>query len=272
MPIFGPKINTAFTFYMPLRTAGAAAWKSNPTIAAGDFNVSKNGGAEAALTTTPTVMADTYWVKFALSASEMNSPIVQIRCHDVAGAEWDDTGEIIVTTTAGSGSGVVVSASATLVVDTTDLANQISPILVNAIQTNVPFLTSTQTANLVSVLALNGTTGGLLNNIKTQTDQLAFTSGAVQSVTTSFSSGAQTSFKSLVFQGLTDSGNTIPELSAVPSSTPTPAQALMLLYQALRNGGTTTSSQRTWKKAGGTTFATQSVSIATGTTTFGVMA
>ena len=65
--------------------------KSNPTIAAGDFKVSKDGGALANLTTLPSVTpASSVMVKIDLSATEMTADNVTVVCIDAAGAEWCD--------------------------------------------------------------------------------------------------------------------------------------------------------------------------------------
>ena len=65
--------------------------KSNPTIASGDFKVSKDGGALANLTTLPSVTpASSVMVKIDLSATEMTADNVTVVCIDAAGAEWCD--------------------------------------------------------------------------------------------------------------------------------------------------------------------------------------
>jgi len=58
-------------------------FKVNPTIATGDFQVSKDFGAFANLTTLPTVTpASGRQVKISLSATEMNADNVTIQCVD----------------------------------------------------------------------------------------------------------------------------------------------------------------------------------------------
>lgn len=65
--------------------------KANPTIAAGDFKVSVDGGAFANLATLPTVTpASGTAVKITLSASEMTGDNIVVACIDAAGAEWCD--------------------------------------------------------------------------------------------------------------------------------------------------------------------------------------
>lgn len=86
-----PKTNVAYTFYIPLIDSATGGFKANPTIAAGDFKVSTDGGAYANLATLPSVEpAGSINVKISLSAGEMNGTKVTIQCIDVAGGEWDD--------------------------------------------------------------------------------------------------------------------------------------------------------------------------------------
>lgn len=66
--------------------------KSSPTIAAGDFKVSKDGGALANLTTLPVVApAASVCVTITLSATEMNADVVTVVWQDqTAPKEWVD--------------------------------------------------------------------------------------------------------------------------------------------------------------------------------------
>lgn len=65
--------------------------KANPTIASGDFKVSKDNGAFANLTTLPSVSpASGTQVVVALSATEMQCLNAGVTCIDAAGAEWCD--------------------------------------------------------------------------------------------------------------------------------------------------------------------------------------
>lgn len=87
-----PKRGAEFIAYVSLVSqADTKLMKANPTIAAGDFQVSKDGGALANLTTLPTVTpAAGKLVKITLSATEMTADNVAIVCSDAAGAEWCD--------------------------------------------------------------------------------------------------------------------------------------------------------------------------------------
>ena len=83
---------TAWVGYISLVSqADTKLMKSNPTIASGDFKVSKDGGALANLTTLPSVTpASSVMVKIDLSATEMTADNVTVVCSDAAGAEWCD--------------------------------------------------------------------------------------------------------------------------------------------------------------------------------------
>lgn len=97
-----PKKNTAFTFYTALTSqADATAFQANPTLAAGDVQVSTDGGAFANLATLPVVTpALGASVKVDLSAAEMNGDNIAVQFIDAAGDEWNDQ-HILIQTTAG---------------------------------------------------------------------------------------------------------------------------------------------------------------------------
>ena len=87
-----PKKNTAFILYVGLEDqANAGLFKAAPTLAAGDFKVSIDGGALNNLTDLPTVTpTGGRMVKITLTAAEMNGDNVTVVCSDAAGAEWYD--------------------------------------------------------------------------------------------------------------------------------------------------------------------------------------
>ena len=90
-----------FIFYLALRSAtDGNSFQANPTIAAGDFKVSKDGGALANLATLPAVEpASSIWVKVTLSATEMNADTVAVQAIDqTATKEWADFALCIPTT------------------------------------------------------------------------------------------------------------------------------------------------------------------------------
>lgn len=119
---FPPKINTQYIFYAALVSqANTKLMQVNPTIAAGDFKVSIDGGALANLGTLPAVTpSSSMMVKFTLSTSEMNGANITVVCSDAAGSEWCDAVFNIQTTArqiddlaypATSGRSMVVDAS-----------------------------------------------------------------------------------------------------------------------------------------------------------------
>ncbi len=87
-----PKKNTAFILYVGLEDkANAGLFKAAPTLAAGDFKVSIDGGTLNNLTDLPTVTpTGGKMVKITLTAAEMNGDNVTVVCSDAAGAEWYD--------------------------------------------------------------------------------------------------------------------------------------------------------------------------------------
>jgi hypothetical protein len=80
--------------------ANPGNFKSSPTVAAGDFQVSKDGGAFANLNTLPTVEpAATRWIEVILSATEMTADSVIVQWVDqTSPKEWADGGICILTT------------------------------------------------------------------------------------------------------------------------------------------------------------------------------
>jgi len=87
-----PKRGVAFKMYIGLvDQADTKLLKANPTIASGDFQISKDGGAFANLATLPSANpASGRAVMIDLSASEMTADNVVVQCVDAAGAEWCD--------------------------------------------------------------------------------------------------------------------------------------------------------------------------------------
>lgn len=92
-------VGSTFTYYLPglEDQANPGKFKAAPTIAAGDFTISTNGGAFDAMDNTPTVApAGGKQIKFILSAAETTAAgdggTITIECSDVVGAEWFDVG------------------------------------------------------------------------------------------------------------------------------------------------------------------------------------
>lgn len=92
-PYNPPNKNEDFILYIALADMNiAGSFKSSPTIAAGDFKVSKDGGAFANLTTLPAVdPAAGVAVKVTLSSTEMNADsVVVVGIDQTSPKEWAD--------------------------------------------------------------------------------------------------------------------------------------------------------------------------------------
>ena len=87
-----PKRATAYKFYVGLvDQSNTKLLKANPTLAAGDVKVSKDGGAFANLTTLPSANpASGAAIMVDLSGTEMTADNVVVQFIDAAGAEWCD--------------------------------------------------------------------------------------------------------------------------------------------------------------------------------------
>lgn len=102
-PYNPPVKNEDFIIRVALQDMSAGgSFKSNPTIASGDFKVDKDGGGLTNLTTLPSVdPASTVLVKITLSATEMNADVVTIVGVDqTSPKEWADFVLSIPTTSA----------------------------------------------------------------------------------------------------------------------------------------------------------------------------
>ena len=92
-PYNPPKKNEDCLFRIALADANdPRSFKSNPTIAAGDFKVDKDAGGLNNLATLPTVSpAASVLVLITLSATEMNADVVTLVCIDqTSPKEWCD--------------------------------------------------------------------------------------------------------------------------------------------------------------------------------------
>ena len=100
-PYNPPKKNEDFLFAVFLEDmALSGTFKVAPTIAAGDFQVSKDYGAFANLTTLPDQEPDsTDLVRVQMSSTEMNADVVVVRWKDqTTPKEWADGAYVILTT------------------------------------------------------------------------------------------------------------------------------------------------------------------------------
>ncbi len=90
----GPKKGVAFSFPMRLWSqADTDLVQTSVTLAAGDVQVSKDGGAFANIATLPTEIGTSGVLVVSLSADEMDvDHYTAVRFHDAAGDEWCDGG------------------------------------------------------------------------------------------------------------------------------------------------------------------------------------
>jgi len=86
-----PVKGVAYEFPVGLDSVLVTGFQVNPTIAAGDFQISKDFGAFANLATLPVVTpAGSTSVKVSLSALEMTADKILILAKDAAGDEWEE--------------------------------------------------------------------------------------------------------------------------------------------------------------------------------------
>jgi hypothetical protein len=86
-----PQYGYAYEFYTGLISqANTKIFQVNPTLAAGDVKIRKDGGAESNVTTLPTVLGSGKVVKVVLSATEMEADNITLTFADAAGSEWCD--------------------------------------------------------------------------------------------------------------------------------------------------------------------------------------
>lgn len=81
----------AFTTWICLTSRSTGQFQANPTLAAGDVKISKDGGALANVATLPTIEpAGSIWVKLVLDTTETNADNLNVQFIDAAGNEWND--------------------------------------------------------------------------------------------------------------------------------------------------------------------------------------
>lgn len=86
-----PLKGVAYEFPLGLDSILGPGFQVNPTLQAGDFQISKDFGAFANLATLPVVTpAGSSSVKVNLSATEMTADKILIEAKDAAGSEWEE--------------------------------------------------------------------------------------------------------------------------------------------------------------------------------------
>lgn len=160
--IVGVKKNEAYTFGMVLiDSADNLSIKTNPTLATGDYKISKDGGAFANLATLPTVSpAAGNQVEVVLSATEMDADNIMIQAIDVAGAEWNDN-FFSITTQANS--------NADIKTDTVSIETKVDTIAADVVNIDGDAMRGTNSAALATALV---THDGKLDTVDTNVDTL----------------------------------------------------------------------------------------------------
>ena len=88
---FVPVRAAAYSFEVALSSrADTKVFQASPTLAAGDVQISKDGGAFVNITTLPTAIGGGPTLTVALSADEMDADRIVVRFQDATGAEWCD--------------------------------------------------------------------------------------------------------------------------------------------------------------------------------------
>lgn len=86
---YPPKRATEFIFNIGLRSQSTNEILDSPTIASGDFKISKDNGSTANLNTLPSVSPSSSGiVKVTVSSTEMTADNVTIVAKDASGSEW----------------------------------------------------------------------------------------------------------------------------------------------------------------------------------------
>jgi hypothetical protein len=95
-----PERGREFSFEIGLvSVADANVFQANPTLAAGDVKVVKDGVLDGNIDTLPSAVTScTQLITVTLSETEMDADVVTVLFHDASGAEWQDAAVSIYTT------------------------------------------------------------------------------------------------------------------------------------------------------------------------------
>lgn len=246
-----PKRATEYIFYISLVSqANTKIFQANPTIAAGDFKVSIDGGAEANPATLPAVTpASSKRVKITLSIAEMTGDNITVTCSDASGAEWCDLTINIQTS----------------VRQIDDLATQTSVDTIdNFLDTEIAAILAAVDTEVGAIITTLGTPAGAsvsadIAAIEAQTDDIGVAGAGltaiptvalvttVTNLTNAPTAGDLTAtMKTSVNTEVVDVLNvdTYAETSGVPAGTATLVSKISRLYDALIDKLTTTASKK----------------------------
>ena len=185
-----PKSGVAYIFYGCLVSqADTKLFKSAPTIAAGDFKVSIDGGAFANLATLPTNTPGTFSVKFSLSAGEMTGDNILVVASDAAGAEWCDQSWNIQTSARGvadlayptvSGRSLDVTATGAAGIDWANVENPTTALNLSATNIDVDQVVASVSGAVGSVTGNVG--GNVVGSVASVTAGVTLAASAVQAI------------------------------------------------------------------------------------------
>ena len=246
-----PKRGVEYIFYVGLVSqADAKLLKANPTLAAGDVQISKDGGAFANLTTLPAVTpASGKAVKVTVSATEMTSDNVTIVFSDAAGAEWCDL--IINIATAArqiDDLATPTNITAGTITTATNLTNL--PAIPNnwltAAGIAADAITDAKVAADVTIASVTGAVGSVAGQTLANLDvasstlataaNLATVAGYIDTEVAAILAAVDTEVAAIKAKTDNLPGATMAELAqGIPPATPSLEQALMALYMTLRN-------------------------------------
>jgi hypothetical protein len=258
-----PKRNTEYIFYVALTdTANRPDFKANPTIAAGDFQVSTGGGGFGNLGTLPTVTpAGGVAVKITLSNVEMDADQVVLQCIDQAGAEWDDL--LVSITPTGNDVDDVKTDTANIETDTQDIQTRLPASLVGGrIDSSIGAIAAsaiTAAAFAIDSIDANALATDAVNEIRDAilSDSTSFAGANIDASISTRSTPAQVNTELLDVVNV----DVMSELAqGLPTATPTMREALMMLYMALRNQLDVTESYKTLYDDAGTSLYKKSLS------------
>ena len=246
-----PKRGVEYIFYVGLVSqADAKLLKANPTLAAGDVQISKDGGAFANLTTLPTVTpASGKAVKVTVSATEMTSDNVTIVFSDAAGAEWCDL--IINIATAArqiDDLATPTNITAGTITTATNLTNlpAIPANWLTAAGIAADAITDAKVAADVTIASVTGAVGSVAGQTLANLDvasstlataaNLATVAGYIDTEVASILAAVDTEVAAIKAKTDNLPGATMAELAqGIPPATPSLEQAIMALYMTLRN-------------------------------------
>ena len=271
-----PKRGVEYIFYVGLASqADTKLLKGGATLAAGDVQVSKDGGAFANLTTLPAVTpAAGKGIKVTLSATEMTADNVTVVFSDAAGAEWCDL-VVNIQTSARQIDDLATPTNITAGTITTatnvTTVNGLAANTITAASIAADAITDAKVAADVTIASVTGAVGSVTGAVGSVTAGVTLAASAVQAIwdalttalttvgsvgkllvdnvnatissRSTYAGGAVASVTAEVEITQTSadkifgaSGAALPELAqGIPSATPSPRAAIMALYMALRN-------------------------------------